>query len=197
MASCAAEAATCVSTQIIDVVLLTYGAVGDIDVQEAIKLLRQRGYSRPIIVIGAGESASEEVLFFECGANDVVDRSESIPVLHARIQAHLRQYAEYMNAAVQIGEFVFQPDIRALVKPDGTRIKLTSKETRLLQRLHQANGTTIRRETLLVELWGPGTSPKTHTLETHIYRLRRKLGRQGSANSIILTSKDGYRLLCA
>jgi DNA-binding response OmpR family regulator len=128
------------------------------------------------------------------GANDVIADTESFPVLVARIRARLRQFSDTRHIAIQIERFVFRPDFRLLVSPNGSRIRLSEKETELLQRLVQADGAPVSRRILLGEVWGDPDS-LSHTLETHIYRLRQKLSDSGSTPRLIMTTDRGYRLL--
>ncbi|MAS05378.1 response regulator transcription factor [Oricola indica] len=191
---CESKATEMILSQVPDAVLISHGATGDIDTTEMIIRLRCKGYHRPLVVINARTSTSEEVLLFELGANDVIADTESFPVLVARIRARLRQFSDTRHIAIQIERFVFRPDFRLLVSPNGSRIRLSEKETELLQRLVQADGAPVSRRILLGEVWGDPDS-LSHTLETHIYRLRQKLSDSGSTPRLIMTTDRGYRLL--
>ncbi|MDC0400022.1 helix-turn-helix domain-containing protein [Alphaproteobacteria bacterium] len=96
----------------------------------------------------------------------------------------------------RIGEYLFLEDESLLFGPDDSKkIRLTEKETAILIRLSAANGGSVSRNTLLEEVWGYKTGIDSHTLETHIYRLRKKIEELGSSSSFLKTSRDGYKLL--
>ena len=77
------------------------------------------------------------------------------------------------DAAVRIGPYTFHPSAK-LLQADGRKVRLTEKETNILKFLHASAGT-VPRDILLHEVWGYGPAVATHTLETHIYRLRKKI----------------------
>lgn len=191
----AVEAGETVRRRPVDIALVADEASPSLDVPETIRFLRRKGFRAPIIVTGASGVESEEVLTFQAGANDVVKRGVSFAVLHARMKAHLRQYLESLEVAVPVGDFVLEPENRTLVDGDGNKIRLTNKEARILRRLYQAGDAPVSRITLLEEIWGHHTELTTHTVETHIYRIRQKLGEKDVDTSVIKTSEDGYRLL--
>jgi DNA-binding response OmpR family regulator len=96
----------------------------------------------------------------------------------------------------RIGEYLFLEDESLLLGPDDSKnIRLTEKETAILIRLSAADGESVSRSTLLEEVWGYKTGIDSHTLETHIYRLRKKIEELGSNGSFLKTSRDGYKLL--
>ena len=73
------------------------------------------------------------------------------------------------------------------------KIRLTEKETAILKYLYRASDA-VGRDTLLGEVWGYNAGVTTHTLETHVYRLRQKIERDPSKAEILVTDQGGYRL---
>jgi DNA-binding response OmpR family regulator len=130
----------------------------------------------------------------EAGANDYVTKPFRFAVLLARIRAQLRQHENSDDATFDIGEYVFKPSSKTLIDPQGGELRLTEKETAILKFLHRANGQAVSRETLLRDVWGYNAGVTTHTLETHIYRLRQKIERDPANAAILLTDAGGYRL---
>ena len=117
-------------------------------------------------------------------------------VLLARLRAHLRQHERSEDAVMTIGPYTFRPSAKLLV--DGTgrkKIRLTEKETAILKYLFRAGDRPVARDVLLNEVWGYNASVTTHTLETHIYRLRQKIEKEPSKAEILVTEPGGYRLV--
>ena len=106
----------------------------------------------------------------------------------------MRQYAKTEDAALTIGSYIFRPSMKALERGD-ERIKFTEKETSILKYLFHKGNITVPRETLLHEVWGYNADVTTHTLETHIYRLRQKIEENPSEAKLLLTEEGGYRLV--
>ncbi len=115
-------------------------------------------------------------------------------VLLARIRAHLRQHEGSEDAVFQIGPYTFQPGSKLLVTTKGSKLKLTEKETAILRYLYRAGRKPVPRDVLLQEVWGYNATVTTHTLETHIYRLRQKIEPDATRATILLTDAGGYRL---
>ena len=117
-------------------------------------------------------------------------------MLLARIRAQLRQHELTEAAVFNIGPYTFQPGAKLLVDPEDERkIRLTEKETAILKYLYRAGDKVVGRDVLLDEVWGYNTAVATHTLETHIYRLRQKIETDPSNAQILVTETGGYRLI--
>jgi DNA-binding response OmpR family regulator len=95
---------------------------------------------------------------------------------------------------LRIGPYDFHPAGRLLVDPKGLKLRLTDKETSILKYLHKAGDKSVSREILLAEVWGYNEGVTTHTLETHIYRLRQKIEREPGSTRLLVTEAGGYRL---
>jgi hypothetical protein len=94
-----------------------------------------------------------------------------------------------------VGPYRFHAAERLLLhEQTGEIVRLTDKEAALLAALAAAAGATVARETLLENVWGYGAAVTTHTLETHVYRLRQKLGGDEAAARLLAQEADGYRL---
>jgi DNA-binding response OmpR family regulator len=94
---------------------------------------------------------------------------------------------------VKVGPYLFRPGAKLLTDGAKRKIRLTEKETNILKFLHEA-AATVPRQTLLHEVWGYNPEVTTHTLETHIYRLRRKIEEDPGQAKILVTEDGGYRL---
>jgi DNA-binding response OmpR family regulator len=193
-ASSAAEAATAIDEHDFGLVLLDVG-LPDQDGREFCKRMRAKGVSIPIIMLTSAASDADHILGLDAGANDYIVKPFKFGVLLAHMRAHLRQHEKTETAALAIGPYTFRPAVKILERDsDKTRIRLTEKETNILKFLCREIDSTVSRETLLHEVWGYNAGVTTHTLETHIYRLRQKIEENPSDAQILLTEEGGYRL---
>ncbi len=148
------------------------------------RALEEDGFSAPMLLLSAPEQA------------DIADglvrlakpfRFTALMQALGRLLAHPAG-----DAPFRIGPYDFHPSAKLLV--DGSRkVRLTEKETDILRYLKNAHGI-VPRQTLLGEVWGYGPQVATHTLETHIYRLRKKIEKDPGEAKILLTEDGGYRL---
>jgi DNA-binding response OmpR family regulator len=179
----------------VDLAIMDVG-LPDIDGREAVRILRRNGFKSPIIMLTGHDSDSDTILGLESGANDYVIKPFRFAVLLARIRTHLRQYDTCEDATFAIGPYKFRPSAKALViNPENRKVRLTEKEVAILRYLYRAGQRSVSRETLLQEVWGYNSGVTTHTLETHIYRLRRKMEKDVAAPAILITEAGGYKLV--
>lgn len=167
----------------------------DMDGRELCKQLRKSGFKSPIIMLTGEVSDADMILGLDAGANDYVSKPFKIAVLLARIRAQLRQHEQSEDAVFTIGPFTFKPAAKQLVDEKGSKIRLTEKESSILKYLYRADAKVVSRETLLHEVWGYNAGVTTHTLETHIYRLRQKIEKDPSAAVLLVTEAGGYKLV--
>lgn len=178
----------------LDLVLFDVG-LPDMDGREAVKLLRKTGFKSPILMLTATDSDADQILGLDAGANDYISKPFKFAVLLARIRAQLRQHEQSEDAVFSIGSYTFKPAGKLLVDPKGGKIRLTEKETSILKYLYRAGDKVVSREMLLHEVWGYNEGVTTHTLETHIYRLRQKIETDPSNAELLITESGGYRLV--
>jgi DNA-binding response OmpR family regulator len=178
----------------IDLVVMDVG-LPDMDGREAVKLLRKGGFKAPVIMLTAQDSESDTILGLEAGANDYVTKPFRFAVLLARIRAQLRQHDQSEDAVFSIGHYTFRPSAKMLVDERNQKVRLTEKETAILKYLYRAGEKVITRDVLLHEVWGYNSGVTTHTLETHIYRLRQKIERDPSKAELLVTEAGGYKLV--
>jgi DNA-binding response OmpR family regulator len=166
----------------------------DMDGRDACKLMRRAGVRAPIVMLTAADGDSDAILGFDSGANDYVTKPFKFSVLLARIRAHLRMFEQSEDAAFQIGPYEFRPSMKVLVDERQKKIRLTEKETNILKYLYRNGAKPVGREELLREVWGYNSGVTTHTLETHVYRLRQKIEPDAQSPRLLLTETGGYRL---
>ena len=167
----------------------------DMDGREAIKILRKNGVETPIIILTAQNTDADTILGLESGANDYITKPFKISVFIARIRTQLRQFEQSENAVLNIGEYNFYPAQKILKDKKNKEIRLTEKETAILKYLYKAKQQCVTRKEILQDVWGYNTNVTTHTLETHIYRLRQKMESEPTHSQIIHTCPGGYKLI--
>ena len=190
-----ARALELAKSQRFDAILLDV-ALPDLDGREVCRLLRRSGVKAPIIMLTAQNGDADTILGLESGANDYITKPFRLGVLVARLRAHMRQHEQSEDAVFAIGRYSFRPAGKLLLDSEsGEKVRLTEKETAILKYLYRAGARVVNRETLLSEVWGYNSGVTTHTLDTHVYRLRQKMERAPSAAVILVTEPGGYRLV--
>ena len=177
-----------------DLVIMDVG-LPDMDGREAVKQLRTAGFKNPIIMLTGHDSEADTVMGLESGANDYVTKPFRFAVLLARMRAQLRQHETSDDASFSIGPYTFQPGSKQLVTDAGVKLRLTEKETAILRFLYRAGQGVVSRDILLKEVWGYNAAVTTHTLETHIYRLRQKIEVDPAKAILLVTEAGGYKLV--
>jgi DNA-binding response OmpR family regulator len=166
----------------------------DGDGRDVCARLRRAGLTAPVIMLTAASGEAETILGLESGATDYVTKPFKLNVLMARIRAHLRTHEQAEDVVLHIGPYEFRPGDRILRDPKGRKLRLTDKEANILKYLYRAGAKAVTRDELLSEVWGYNASVTTHTLETHIYRLRQKIEPDPAHARILVTEPGGYRL---
>jgi DNA-binding response OmpR family regulator len=131
-------------------------------------------------------------------AADPITESFAKPLRLGHLLARLKFYLEtaprLRSTPLTFGTFRLEPQNRCIISVDtNTTIRLTEKETALLEYLGQSEKP-ITRDELLTAIWGYDARIDTHTLETHIYRLRRKLNPNGEGPDYLINENGAYRL---
>jgi DNA-binding response OmpR family regulator len=179
---------------IVDLLIMDVG-LPDMDGREAVKMLRKGGFKAPIIMLTGHDTDSDTILGLESGANDYVTKPFRFAVLLARIRAQLRQHEQSEDATFTVGPYTFKPSQKLLTDPKGAKVRLTEKEASIIKYLYRAEQKVVTRDILLEEVWGYNSGVTTHTLETHVYRLRQKIERDPSNAEILVTESGGYKLV--
>ena len=177
-----------------DLVILDVG-LPDTDGRELCRLMRKQGVKSPVLMLTGHDSDSDTILGLDAGANDYITKPFKFPVLLARIRAQLRQHEQSEDAVFQLGPYTFKPAMKMLITEEDKRIRLTEKETNILKFLYRSTDGVVARDILLHEVWGYNAGVTTHTLETHIYRLRQKIEPDPSNARLLVTESGGYRLV--
>jgi len=178
---------------LIDLVIMDV-ALPDIAGHDAVRILRKNNFKAPIIMLSGRNADSDAILSLESGANDYVTKPIRFGVLLARIRAQLRQHQASDDVVFTIGPYMFRPSSKLVLNHNGNKVRLTGLETSILRYLYRAGQHPVSRETLLREVWGYNSGVTTHTLETHIYRLRQKIELDAATPLILVTESRGYKL---
>ena len=159
--------------------------------------LRLQGHTMPIILVAGSCAEADVVRGLDAGANDCVSQPLRLNELLARLQAQLRIFDNSEHAVFNIGQYEFWPAAKLLMDAKNRRLRLTNKETAILKFLYRAGDRSVRRTELLDQVWGYNSGVTTHTLETHIYRLRQKIEVDRTDCRLLVTELNGYRLCAA
>jgi DNA-binding response OmpR family regulator len=189
-----AEALSRAKEQHYDLVILDVG-LPDMDGRELCRLLRKQAVKCPILMLTGITGDADQIQGLDAGANDYIAKPFKLPVLLARIRAQLRQHEQSEDAVFGVGPYTFRPAAKLLLDEHEKKIRLTEKETNILKYLYRAANAVVPRDVLLHEVWGYNAGVTTHTLETHIYRLRQKIEPDPANAKILVTEPGGYRLV--
>ena len=177
-----------------DAVILDVGLPDGSGVDFCLKL-RKLGLSMPVIMLTGWDTEEDVVRGLGSGANDYIAKPFRSSELLARIRAQLRLFENSEDAVFDIGPYTFRPAAKQLLEPTrNSKIRLTDKETAILKYLYRAGPYAVERKVLLNEVWGYNAGVTTHTLETHIYRLRQKMEPMPNSPALLVTEGHGYRL---
>jgi DNA-binding response OmpR family regulator len=166
----------------------------DLDGREVCRQLKAAGVRAPVIMLTGQTSDTDTIEGLDAGANAYVSKPFRFSVLLAHIRAQLRSHEQSEDAVFHIGPYEFRPSAKLLVDERQRKIRLTEKETSILKYLYRAGDKPVSREELLAEVWGYNAGVTTHTLETHVYRLRQKIEPDAQSARLLLTETGGYRL---
>lgn len=175
--------------------LLVEAALPDSSGRELIARQRRRGLLLPAILLADMASEDDLVRGLDAGADDYLLRPLRMRELAARIRSQFRVSIGREETDLHVGVLTFRPSTRTAFHPFLTHpVRLTEKEAALLGRLCRAEGRPVSRQTLLREVWGYSPNVSSHTVETHVYRLRRKIEGAAGTPPIVLNDEGGYRL---
>ena len=175
--------------------ILIDSSLADVSLSNLCKNIRQEGVRSPIILVAEELGEDGAIVALDAGANDYVLKPFKINVLVAKIRSNIRQFEQSEFAILRFGRFSFKPGDKILLNNSSKEeVRLTDKETAIIKLLYLSGGEVVTRATLLEEVWGYNTTLTTHTLETHIYRIRQKVGNTSSGQDFIATESEGYRM---
>lgn len=177
-----------------DAIVLDIG-LPDGDGRDLCVRLRKQGHRMPILMLTGADGEQDIVRGLDSGANDYIAKPFRVSELMARLRAQLRVFDNSEDAVFTVGPYTFRPSAKLLLDAARNRkIRLTEKEAAILKYLYRAGGRPVGRQILLNEVWGYNSAVTTHTLETHIYRLRQKIEPEPSNARLLVTEGGGYRL---
>ena len=175
--------------------ILIDSSLADVSLSNLCKNIRLEGVQSPIILVAEELGEDGAIVALDAGANDYVLKPFKINVLVAKIRSNIRQFEQSEFAILRFGRFSFKPGDKILLNNSSKEeVRLTDKETAIIKLLYLSGGEVVTRATLLEEVWGYNTTLTTHTLETHIYRIRQKVGNAPSGQDFIATESEGYRM---
>ena len=189
------EALAALEKDVYEAILLDV-ALPDMDGRDVCRLLRRKGVHAPVIMLTGLDGEADAILGLDSGANDYVTKPFRLGVLLARLRAHMRQHELSEDAAFAVGPYTFKPAAKLLhhIGKDAD-VSLSDKESAILKFLYRAGDGVVSCDTLYSEIWDYSATLMTHTLQTHIYRLRQKIEEIPSRPQILISEPGGYRLV--
>ena len=147
----------------------------------------------PILLLTAKAEPSERIAGLELGIDDYITKPFSPRELVLRVQNVLRRLRPAQSPSLVIVDEFCLDKGNFEISLNGKRLQLTTTEFKLLALLVERRGRTLSRETLLQDVWGYENAIDTRTVDTHVRRLREKLG--PASNRIATVRGEGYRFL--
>ena len=168
----------------------------DMGGREVCRQMRRIGVRAPIIMMVDVDSYTDPIAMLQTGADDCITKPFKFFMLLSKIRTHIWQHEGSGDSRFTVGPYIFYPSDKMLeFTKEDKKIRLTDKETAILRFLLRAGDRVTSRDVLLDEVWGYNSNVTTHTLETHVYRLRQKI-EPGRVNAqILVTEPGGYRLV--
>lgn len=178
---------------------ITLAALVDFDLwRRAGSGFQQLARHFPIVLIGEPNRELSLERGLADGAVDYLVRSTSMPVVQAKLRAHIRSYQWAKGTIFRIGGSIYVPSSKLVYDPLRQRtVRLTPKEAALLQYLRDAQGAPVCKRELLTAIWGLHEQTTTYTIETHIARLRKKLEPVPVRPKFLINENGSYRLCYA
>ena len=148
-----------------------------LDGWSVLRQIRQKS-NVPIIMLTARGEEQDELFGFELGVDEYISKPFSPKILVARVEAILNRTTEKKNETKDYGGIVIDSDGRT-VKVDGKQIELSLREYELLKYLVDNNGIALSRDKILNNVWNYDYYGDTRTIDSHIKKVRHKLGKKG------------------
>ena len=170
----------------------------EIDGWEVCRKIREKS-DMPVILVSARSQDFDQIVGFEAGADDYVTKPFSIAILSKRVDTLLKRGTNLRRKGTDSDDIVIE---NLIIKPsrhevviDGEIVELTLKEFKILTRLCKTPGRVYTRDALLDEIWGMDYTGDTRTVDSHVARLRTKLGEWG-LKYIVTVYGTGYKINC-
>lgn len=160
---------------------------------EICRALRDIGRAVPILILSIDGASQKKVDLLKTGADDYVTKPFSLEELAARVEALLRRGRELREPVLQVGDLVLDKENFCALRGE-RRIYLTPKEYELLQYLMRNKERVLTRGMIMEHVWDMNADLFSHTIETHVMRLRRKVDPHPEERLIHTVPGRGYRL---
>lgn len=195
VASTAGKAEELVSAEIFDGIILDLG-LPDEDGLALITRLKSGGLTAPVLILSARRTVDERVRGLETGGDDYLTKPYALPELLARLRNLVRrkeQSAAEKTTVLRVQDLKLDLLRREAMRGDEV-LELTTREFSLLEYLCRNAGKMVSRSMILDQVWGMRIEPETNVVDVHIYRLRNKIERRGTAPLLRTIRGMGYVL---
>jgi two-component system OmpR family response regulator len=176
-------------TEPYDIAILDLG-LPQVDGLTILKAWRKEGRTLPVLILSARDRWSEKVEGLDLGANDYLTKPFNMAELLARVRAHVRKQTDHKSAVLEVGDLRLNA-ATGQVTVNGTPVKLTAYQYKVLDYLMHHAGRIVSRTELTEKIYSQDHERDSNTIEVFIGILRRKIG----SNRIITEKGLGYRLI--
>lgn len=163
---------------------------------EVLRVLRERGFTMPVVMLSARGAEMDKVMGLELGAEDYITKPFGLAELLARVKAVLRRDAMIRSqhgSVIRAGELEVDTAARRVARA-GSEVTLTATEYDVLMCLVEARGRVLSREQILSRVWGPGHHGTLRTIDNFVLQLRNKLEADPAVPRHLVTVRGvGYR----
>ena len=157
-------------------------------VDEKIELLKSMDKNAPVIFLSSDDSD-------DIKAHAIIQKPFLLSKFLDTIKASINIFENSDEGNLEFNKYVLYPSRKEILnKRDKSTTKLTEKEVSVIKYLYKNAGKIVSKNDLMQEVWEYSADVATHTVETHIYRLRQKVEQDNLDNQIIITSDGGYQL---
>lgn len=174
----------CEDSKLFDVVII------DEDIKKA-EEIHEKQLKAPILLLSSAEFKIEEINFI----HDIIKKPIKLSTFLERLKSCINIYENSHSGYLHFGHYTLKPIKKEIFnKKTEETVKLTEKEVAIIKYLYKSQDKIVGKNELLEHVWGYNPDVTTHTIETHIYRLRQKVEHDNVDEQLIITTEGGYRL---
>lgn len=193
VAATAREGLIAASTRSFDVVILDVMLDAEMDGFEVCSLLRRARVATPVLMLTARDAVPDRVRGLTVGADDYLIKPFAPEELEARVRALARRHLAGRSSMLTLADVSLDTG-SGMATVNGIELRLTEKESRLLEFLLTNRAAPAGQLEIFAAVWGYAEAPASNLVDAYVAKLRRKLAHAGSAVTVVAHKRRGYRL---